>query len=319
LYTLRGELAIGAARLQVNLTQYFHAVQYRKHTLIDDLVFQSSSLSAQQNAVDRSLLITGVGRSGTTFICQFLNRLGWNVSHDNGIDCGPFPGLDGASSWYHAFRLTNNLGILPLRAKKVVHLIRNPLATVKSRMARIQNGPPYILNFTYKVAESWEDVQYELESLANDTMIASFALTHWVNRNSFVSKLAQWRVAIEDLASDPLHTWMLGLEVGRDDCPALGTIRPILQSMNQSANTNGKVNDASLDDMIWWGRLADVAEDSVRIALKMASEYGYNVEHRLEERFRVSAVNYSCQFRNDEAARSSRESPHLWGCYLTTS
>jgi hypothetical protein len=140
LYFSDRELAIGAARLHMNLKEYVSAVAYRNKTLINDLVFQSSSLSIPENASERPLLLTGVGRSGTSFVCDYLNRLGWNISHDNTYDCGPFPGTFGASSWYHAFKLDSETKpwtkTPPLVAKQVVHLIRDPLATIKSRMAR---------------------------------------------------------------------------------------------------------------------------------------------------------------------------------------
>ncbi len=54
-FAVWGELAIGAARLQVHLSQFFNTTRFRDHSIIDDLVFRSSSLSAQQNAVDRPL------------------------------------------------------------------------------------------------------------------------------------------------------------------------------------------------------------------------------------------------------------------------
>ncbi|KAI2491538.1 hypothetical protein MHU86_23015 [Fragilaria crotonensis] len=318
-FTVRGELAIGAARLQINLAQFWDATRYHNHTNIDDLVFRSSSLSAHPNAFQRPLLITGVGRSGTTFVCSYLNQLGWNISHDNDRDCGPFPGTYGASSWYHAFQTTQDTSNQshPMRADMVVHLVRNPLATIKSRIAR-GKAMPHSLNLTYRLASIWEDI--DPRALDDDTTIATFMLRHWVHRNTFASRHAQWRVTIEDLAMYPLHTWMLCLSVGRDDCPALGAIRPVLQSMNHSTNTNGKLEGSQVpeDDITWWRQLAKVDGDGVRIALKMASEYGYQLDDRLEDVFQFSMVKYSCQFANDKAARLGDEMPRQWGCHLAT-
>jgi hypothetical protein len=100
----------------------------------------------------------------------------------------------------------------------------------------------------------------------------------------------------------------------------LGVIRPVLQSMDHSKNTNGKLKGAQIpeDDVTWWRQLAKVDEDGVRIALKMASGYGYKVENSLEELFQVSVVRYTCQFANDKAARLGHERPRQWGCSLTT-
>jgi hypothetical protein len=66
-------------------------------------------------------------------------------------------------------------------------------------------------------------------------------------------------VRMEELSSDPLHTWILCKDVGRDDCSRVEEIRPIiLQSMDHSKNTNGKLQDGDLDDMNWWRWFADI-------------------------------------------------------------
>jgi hypothetical protein len=166
--------------------------------------------------------------------------------------------------------------------------------------------------------EEWESNQVDLDDLlkSNTTARALFVLRHWIDRNSFISQHAQWRVTIEDLAKDPLHTWMLCLEVGRDDCPNLSKIRSTLQSMDHSKNHNGKIAEAHLDDLVWWQRLAMINEGDVKIALKMAQEYGYQLNDRLEEIFQISSVRYACRFGNDAMAGSERELPRRWGCSL---
>lgn len=88
-YTLYGEQTIGASKIKVNLNQYHNSVAFRSPDRIDTLVFESSSLADQEGAQERPLLITGVGRSGTTFTCKYLNQFGWSISHDNSKDCGP--------------------------------------------------------------------------------------------------------------------------------------------------------------------------------------------------------------------------------------
>jgi hypothetical protein len=190
----------------------------------------------------------------------------------------------------------------------VVHLVRNPLATVKLHITRGQSIEKS-LELTYRLASMWENMDHG--DLGADSTIASFVLRHWVHRNSFASMHAQWRVNIEDLAMDPLHNWMPCLDVGRDDCPALGVIRPVLQLMDHSKNTNGKLKGAQIpeDDVTWWRQLAKADEDGMRIALKMTSEYGYKVENSLEELFQVSVVRYICQFANDMVARLGHERP----------
>lgn len=101
------------------------------------------------------LLVTGIGRSGTTFVQQLLAKVGLRVSHDdrNSATC-PCPGQDGVVSWAHAFHhgpVTVRGGrrahdtttscprprwSYPLnghRFRVVVHLVRDPLKTIASR------------------------------------------------------------------------------------------------------------------------------------------------------------------------------------------
>lgn len=120
-----------------------------------------------------------------------------------------------------------------------MHLVRSPMATVTLRMARAK-ARPHSLRLHQKLW-LWEKVQHDSLPVGNDTVIASIILRHWVHKNSFVLKHTQRCFTIEDLASDPLHTWMLCLDVERDDCPALGDIRPVLRSMDHKKNTNGKL------------------------------------------------------------------------------
>lgn len=70
--------------------------------------------------------------------------------------------------------------------------------------------------------------------------------------------------------------------------------------------------------MTWWQQLSNIDEDGVRIALRMAAEYGFELESGLEGCFRVSTVKYSCRFDNDMEARLRREKPRQWGCKLMT-
>jgi len=320
-YTLYGEQTIGASKIKVNLNQYHNSVAFRSPDRIDTLVFESSSLADQEGAQERPLLITGVGRSGTTFTCKYLNQFGWSISHDNSKDCGPFGGSFGASSWLHAFRQTfSSEEVFPLRVKKVVHLIRNPLAVVKSRLARAKQffGSDRFMLYHMGKWENKDGISnHSILSIAtNNTILASFALRNWINRNSFVSQHAEWRVSIEDLSKDPLQTWMLCLVAGRDDCPNLVTIRAALQAMDKSINNNGKVKGHEQDDLIWWKCLAAVNEDDVRIALKMANEYGYLIDKRLKERYQTSSIQYACGFGNDLATRLGPEEPRNWGCSI---
>ena len=152
-YSVQGERALAVARISLNMTQYHQAVPYREQSNIDFRVFASSSLRARpQRKPRRSPLITGTGRSGTMYLCSFFRALGINISHDNDIDCGPYPGSDGAASWYDAFRSGREYDF-------VVHSVRHPLDVINSRAYRIQQKEDSIkyLKWMQAVVDRWED------------------------------------------------------------------------------------------------------------------------------------------------------------------
>ena len=314
--------------IYINLTNYQQQVRYRDHSNIDSNILEKSSLSANQTEkglVQTPVLIAGVGRSGTTFICTFLNKLGWDLSHDNNVDCGnTFPGSFGAVSWYHSFayrfprRANGSIrnragGRVPIQAQQVILVVRDPLAVIKSRLARTEQRPVSFNEF-YNYIEGFENHNLSLSSLESEsgeynyiTWQAVFMLRHWVHRNSFVSQHAQWYFRIEDMTNDPLTTWMLCLEVQREDCPELRAIRKTLGSMDGSINNNGKIEGYDQSEITWWERLAAVDEEYVRIALKMADEYGLLKDRSVKTRFGISNATYSCAFTEDR----------LWSCSLT--
>ena len=103
----------------------------------------------------RPFLMTGIGRTGTSFVVNALTRAGLDVNHDNRRDCSrtkECPGLDGAVSWPHAFSdqaFGTGTGerdcprphwAWPSAAvsfRVVVHLVREPLKTIDSRWNKV--------------------------------------------------------------------------------------------------------------------------------------------------------------------------------------
>ena len=48
-------------------------------------------------------LLTGLGRSGTSYTSHLLHSLGWEINHDNKDDFCPCPGKDGSVAHTYAF------------------------------------------------------------------------------------------------------------------------------------------------------------------------------------------------------------------------
>lgn len=76
------------------------------------------------------IVITGCGRSGTTFSSKWMNLAGLNIGHERLL-------LDGVSSWY-LLSHQDNVPIGPTRndikdLKKItIHQVREPLAAISS-------------------------------------------------------------------------------------------------------------------------------------------------------------------------------------------
>jgi len=123
-----------------------------------DLVTRASVYSPEcchfGNGIPRRLLITGTGRSGTSYLAYLFQSMGFRVSHDNGNADGF---LDGAVSWPQAFddsfclnpwwtwrrrlsasslwrRFDNQHGFHDQRLfLHVLHSVREPLKSIMSR------------------------------------------------------------------------------------------------------------------------------------------------------------------------------------------
>ncbi|GFH46264.1 hypothetical protein CTEN210_02738 [Chaetoceros tenuissimus] len=178
--------------------------------------------------ITRPLLITGVGRTGTTSVCTLFRKIGIKVSHDNDVDCGPYPGEDGAVSWYDAFKSRSGK-----RYKHVIHMVRDPLKTIYSRITKCKAYKKEHLDFLkYKVRE--------YEKIDKNETCSSFSLKHWVMRNSFVSNYASWMVRTEDFFTEALTVWEVCMAASFDQkrhCPDLFAIEPFLKSAPTSLNS----------------------------------------------------------------------------------
>ena len=314
LYVVKGEGGIALSKVELDLLTYLPMVDPYFSRHIPQEIINASSL-ATNSFSDHSLkkaLVTGTGRSGTTFVCKLFNRVNLSISHDNDVDCGTFPGVYGSSSWYHAFRgpLTGSK-YEKVSFEKVVHVVRNPLKSIHSRATRtFPNG----INFMKNVIADWESTS-EL-AVGPDTIsfhdVSAWALKHWVRRNSFVSQYASWRVRVEDFVEDPWHSWALCVAMGLgSNCPLIEQWRHAVVTVPEDTNTGGRTDNAKRQSDTTWEKLAtrdEESHDHVRMALKLAKDFGYVIQDSLLERYDVDAAEYKCKFTED--------TNQTWACRL---
>jgi len=321
-YTVQGERGIATARISIDLALYRGVTSYWHHANIQREVLDSSSLArsddTEANSTIANLLITGVGRTGTTSMCTLLRKFGIMVSHDTDMDCGPYPGADGAVSWYDAFKAKGGS-----RYRHVIHLVRDPLRTINSRIVKCEHHGhhKHLRQFLKTTLKPYEEV-------ANNESCSSFALKNWVRRNTFVESHASWRVMSESVFSDPLSVWELCMVAGFGDrCPELWTIKEHLDSMPHKLNSlysgatlskaqeRREINLANVsgtDGHSWESLARAVGQHNynyIRIAQMMAYRYGYeyNVPSGL------APFDFYCEFTR----RRGKTYPYKnWDCFL---
>jgi len=323
-YSVQGEQGIAMARLSVNLDSLHSTIiAYRNKTNISPHVLKATSLEVpppvlKQNsngngngnvttphAKNPTILITGVGRSGTTSLCTMFQSLHIQVSHDNDVDCGPYPGGDGAVSWYDAFKISDR------RYTNVLHIVRDPLKTIASRALKCGH------TFMKRTSSFYEDAT---DLQGPDNTCYKFALKHWVRRNSFVERHASWRERVENLKSGPLPTWNLCM-AGHfgSRCPALSEFNKTVNAVPSDLNSgyaNGTASKSQTQkhglkkkkvDMTWDSLLEYVGPENrryIRIAQEMGRRYGYIIEGE--------PIDYICRFTMKDG-----DVDKYWDCFIS--
>ena len=331
-YALKGEGGFALAVIELNLLAYLPLVDPFFSRRIPPEIVRASSLAGRGESLTSLVspaLVTGTGRSGTMYVCRLFNQMGINISHDNDVDCGDFPGAHGSSSWYHAFH-----GPLPgtkfekVLFKRVVHVVRHPLDTITSRAKRLCTNSRDALPVMRATVGGWEDTSALNKSPENMTFAeaSSWSLKHWVHRNTFVHQCASWRARVEDLARDNWYGWSLCVAMGLG--PQCGLIKDWgSASRAVSSRTNAYSNEPDesqqgqerncVEEMkgsLTWDQLSGndpESENYVRIALKIAKDWGYEFSQDTLHRYDVDNVNFTCLFSESKAG-----SQLPWACVL---
>jgi len=290
-----------ASKLQVNLTQWLDVVVHNRNnrTALPSAVLGATSLHRDhvENNVRQTVLITGVGRSGTGVLCKVFQEVGLNISHDNDKDCGPYPGSDGAVSWYDAFRG-------PRQYDTVLHLVRDPLSVILSRSSTLLSSPGSIHFLRNTISRGGEKFSSQLQVNDTDSVVA-MATKHWVRRNSFVEAHAEWRERTEDLATDPLALWQFCMaSYFGERCPPPSKWKAARQKVlsHYTNSVEQRFKHAAKRAQYSWDEIAAISNETaayVRIAQEMGFRYGYEQQGE--------RVTYTCDFGPDKK----------WDCQLS--
>lgn len=225
----------------------------------------------------RRVLVTGCGRSGTTYVSVLLRKCGVHVPHEHHM------GRDGISSWLFAAEASAApWGPAPsaFRFENVVHLVRDPLAAI-----------PSIATFR---ESAWAYIEGHIALDPSAPPLARSAM-YWLRWNELVEGRADARLRVEDMpgALQPL-------------CTELGAPMEVagLPSMRRNLNTRryGRLF-ASLEDRCL--RLGVVPTWAARMLAKLPPSYRdlrwaelRALDPRLAEAIHHKALEYGYRYHD---------------------
>lgn len=293
--------------------------------LVQHSTLHSVECSTQATTV-LPFLVTGVGRSGSTYLASLLHRAGLRVSHDDKELFCPCPGEDGAVSWPHAFSTTrfstssgtrecprvdergrlwsydrrrrqlgdNTSEVKGTRFEQVWHLVRDPLTLIKSRWNKGN------LN-AFGALDACNTRQVKTDKLSRDDQSLLRTLRHVVQWNLFVESYASRRLRVEDLS--PQVAWDICATSSLKKCPDVGMLEEADAQLGKTVNSGHTVKDSM---KMTWSRLSLLDAEMSAIGQQMALRYGYEVpeEDRIMPWFNMTT---SCGFSSDDGR---------WGCAL---
>ena len=133
-------------------------------------------------AVEKRLLVTGCGRSGTKYTAELLQNLGLDVQHEE-------MGADGIATWCMAVDCAGSPwggGRRGIKFGTILHQVRHPLKVI-----------PSLTTFT---APSWRFIAKFVPVAPNEPILLR-AAKYWYYWNQQAERISGWRYRIETLSN----------------------------------------------------------------------------------------------------------------------
>lgn len=149
---------------------------------------------------EREILITGCGSSGTTYISRLLQINGLDSSHDSGYgkDAIVTNACNGNEIYIYDYEKFGIKEYVKFKVnlkefKRVIHLVRNPLDSISSVLAKWRSW-----------GGIWLHVRENLKELDDSNSISiRNAMAYWIYWNKKIQEVADFRFKFEDLLEDP--------------------------------------------------------------------------------------------------------------------
>lgn len=213
---------------------------------------QNTYMTSQSVKIPRSclVLITGCGRSGTTYTTNLLRTCGLDIKHED-------IGIDGSVSWLMAVDsdyTPHGPGSNGTYFRHTFHQIRNPLDVITSFYININND--FLPAWNYIIA-------YVPEIKREDPSLVKCA-KYWYYWNLKAEQKAEWRYRIEDIE-----------EVLEEMSIRLGVVinKNVLNVVPKNTNSWHPI-----EKKITWKELQQVlSEEDFNNIQQLAIKYGYSV------------------------------------------
>jgi len=194
----------------------------------------------------RLVLITGCGRSGTTYMTEFLRKSGLDVLHEQ-------MGRDGSVSWIMGAE-TDWAPVGPLLKNfefdHIFHQVRHPLKVIRS----YYNSPPGV---------TWEWICSIIPEISLEDSPLTRCAKYWYYWNLMIENKAEWTYRIEDFAEKYQE---LGERLG------LVFEEEVLMAVPTDVNTRVKPGHISIN----WNYLKKNVDRKVYLQVRrLAKRYGY--------------------------------------------
>lgn len=151
------------------------------HNLIRNIIQNSYNNEQEKSTKDPLVLITGCGRSGTTYTTNLLRACGLDVKHEK-------IGIDGSVSWFMAVDSDFPWGSGDTHFRHTFHQIRDPIDVITSFYVNIDHVA-WVWNYVYN---------YIPEIKREDPHLVKCA-KYWYYWNLKAEEKSEWSYRIEDI------------------------------------------------------------------------------------------------------------------------
>lgn len=204
------------------------------------------------SAEEKLLLITGCGRSGTSYIATLLTQCGLEFGHENAEK-------NGVCSWFLAVdgpKFRANFPDPSTHYQHVFHQVRNPLDVISSWYFNYEDVSPKVWNNFIRV--------HVPQIKAKDPPLVRCA-KYWYYWNLLAEKKAEWRYRIEDIHHEIYEfEKRLGVVLKKD-----GFLR-----VREDINTWKKIEKK----LIWADLKEALDPNDFKRIVSLAKKYGYSTK-----------------------------------------